>query len=194
MSQRSLSDIKTEISNRLFSKEYLPQFILRSNDLKDFCDAIGEFVAPFVYRAETFEYIWTNLSLLRSYLENKHMIFNGTENLATVQGIAENRLKILAARGTKKMEPEIQRICNENTNTKILFKDFGECGFCVSHTSPCYRDSSTEINVSYIGMRETVVIDIKNENKLIGNDTLKEILLRYFVPKHISCILNFLTS
>lgn len=189
---RTLGQIETEIKNRFLSKEYLPEFITRTTDLENFSAAIAEFLAPYIKQIEDFENIWTNYDLLKLYLESKHMFFNGTETLNDLQTIAENRLKILSARGTQNMESEVQRICDDNVVTEIEFKDFGQCGWVVGRTSPCYRTSNVDVNVSFIGRRELVVFDLKNENIYLSDDDLKEILRKYFEPKHIACLYNFI--
>ena len=190
--RRNLADIKKEISERLFSNEYLPQFIVRSADLKSFCDTVGEFFSFYVKQLEDWEFIWSDKDLLKKYLKTKHMYFNENETLSEIQTIAGNRLKTIAARGTKKMDVEIKRICNESVYTGVVFKDFGECGFVVGKTSPCYRTSATAANVSYIGVRELVVFDLKNQNNFFDKDTLKEIIRKYFVPQHIVTLYNFI--
>lgn len=189
---RTLQQIQDDMKARFLSNEYLPQYIIRTEDLEDFAVTFAEFISPYIKRLEDFEDIWNDVILLRKYLESKHMYFNGNETLQQVQDIAKNRLKIIAARGTMNMEPEIQRLCNDDTATEIEFKDFGECGWVAGKTSPCYRESSNDINVSYIGVRELVVFDLKNENIFYTDNDIKEILKKYFAPQHIATIYNFL--
>lgn len=189
---RTLQQIKDDIETRFLSNEYLPQYIKRTEDLEKFAKTFSEFISPFIKKIEDFENIWNDISLLRRYLENKHMYFNGNETLEQLQDIAKNRLKIIASRGTMNMKPEIQRLCNEFTETEINFKDFGECGWVAGRTSPCYRESVNDANVSYIGIRELVIFDLKNQNIFYTNEQIKEILEKYFIPQHISVIYNFL--
>lgn len=192
---RTLEEIKQDIADRVVSGEYLPSFIVRSEDLEKFSDAIGEFMAKYIKQLEDFENIWTTYELLKKFLISKHMFFNGNETLQDLQDIATNRMKILSCRGTKKMEPEVQRICYDEgvgSLTHIDALDMGKCGWVVNRTSPLYREDSVHLNVSYIGRRELVVFEIKNNNIYVSNTKLLEIFKKYFEPKHIVTLYNFI--
>ena len=197
MSQRTLNQIKTDLSSRITSNEFLPQFIKRSHDLTEFANAIAEFMSVYVKQLEDFEYIYTNYNLLKSYLQSKGMYFTGSESLSDLQTIANQRLKIISLRGTMKMQTEVQRLCNDlggSSETNIIRYGNAQCGWVIGHTSPCYRNDFDEPNVSYISRRELVVFDIRNRSIFYNRNDLLKILQKYFEPKHIVTIYNFIVS
>lgn len=194
MSYRSLADIKTEISTRIISNEYLPQFIIRTNDLTEFSNSIAEFVSPYIQQLEMIQDIYNNQNLLANYLLSQNMFLSGNENLSTLQSLASLRCDILLKRGTPGMITEVQRLCNDeiSSNTSITYSGLGACGWSTGHSSPGYRTSSTAINLCYSNMREVVIFNIHNLSGNYTNLDIKSILQQYFEPKHIRCLYNFI--
>src|SRR5574337_311345 len=157
MSYRSLSDIKTEISTRFISNEYLPQYIQRTNDLTEFANALAEFISPYIQQLEILQDIWNNQGLLNNYLLSKNIFLSGSETLTDLQTIASTRCNILIKRGTPSMNVEIQRLCNDQgggSQTNISYNGIGTCGWVTGHSSPGYRTSSTALNLCYSNVRE----------------------------------------
>ncbi len=195
MSYRTLASIKTEISARIVSNEYLPQFIEVTTDLTNFSNAIAEFIAPYIQQIEILQDIYNNQSLLANYLLSKGMYLAGNETLVNLQTIASLRYDILLKRGTSGMITEVQRLNNDEgggSRTSIVYNGVGTCGWVTGHSSPGYRTSSTALNLCYSNMREVVVFNIHNLSVNYTNLDIKSILQEYFEPKHIRCLYNFI--
>ena len=67
----TLEQIKTDLSSRLTSEEYLPDFISRDGDLTIFADSMAEFVAPYAKQLEDIENLYNDVDILRNYLLSK---------------------------------------------------------------------------------------------------------------------------
>lgn len=192
---RTLEQIKTEIAERFVSNEYLPEYIVRTTDLENFADAVGEFLAPYILQNEQLQDIFNNVDLLRDFLQRKNMFLSGEESLMDLQDIAENRYKILLMRGTMNMINEIRRLVNDmdpGSQTNIEYRGIGEVGWIVERTSPLYRESSTALNTCYIDARDLVIFNLYNLSYRYTNSQVKEIIKRFFEPKHVRNFYNFI--
>lgn len=192
MPARTLQQIKEEISLRLQSNELLPSFIERTADFIDFSDSIAEMISPYIKQLEDFLYIWDDAILLSLFLKKRGMFLVGNETLNDLQTIAQNRIKILSWRGTPKMLAEVRRLSGGDTDTILLFKDSGECGWVCGKTSPCYKESIDDDNYCYLSLRKVLIFKVKNVTKTLSNEDMLKILKYYFEPKHINVLYKFI--
>lgn len=188
---RTIAEIATDIASRITGKDYVPQFIVRTTDFGNYALAMGYFLAPYVQSYEQWFDLWATQSLLANFLKHRGMYLTGSETLAELQTIAESRLKILVARGTMKMLAEVQRLANENTSTALDYYDVKGCGWLLGYSSPMYRSSSTALNFCYLAANEVFVFVIKNQTTM-AQSTMLSILQRYFEPKHVRVVYQFL--
>lgn len=189
---RTLQEISDDIKSRLTSDEYLPLFVERSDDLNCFAESVGDFMAVHIRNLELLEDIWDDEDTLKYFLTRKKMFLSGGENLAELQIIMADRLKIISKRGTLNMLEEVQRICNENTNTNITLKSSDEIGWVCGKSSPCYTETSTSYNYCYVGLKEAVVFELDNQTNHLTDDDIKNILKKYFEPKNIRTFYEFI--
>lgn len=196
MMPRTLSEIEDELAARFISTEYLPLHIERTIDLENFAQAIGEFLAPYVKQLEDLGDILNNESLLRTFLLAKGMYLSGDENLAKLQLIAENRYRIMLERGTMQMVSELRRLCvdkDPGSETNIEYRDIESNGWFIERTSPLYRDSNISLNTCYLEIKDLIIFNLKNLSNRYSDNDIKEIVKRFFEPKHIRSLYNFIT-
>jgi hypothetical protein len=179
-------------------KELLPSFVEKTDDLQNFADAIGEFLAPYIYQFENFSAM-ADLPLLKEFAEQKGLLLNGYEDADILKGtLLPARLRTMFLRGTSLMIDEIRRVCSSDNiglnTSQLLYIQEDRSGWILGVTSPDYIAETELANYCYLGISRIVIFYLKNLTRTKTNDALIQIMKTYFEPKGVDCLYIFQTD